>query len=379
MNGPSNDININAPNDDVVLLCQLKGRSVTIKAHSITVDGTAGGGIMTTGISGIRLFAGKTNNTQDICIDPDPFTATITLKGATLDDGNSNGGIRAVACGDIAVDTVGGSQVTSAGAPVSFTCLQPTVNPNTGQPCQVKIDHAFFFGNVIKLTAEGDVTLICSTFQTRGPRDLHKFTSNQGSVLAGGFTTPPDPQTCDCPGTCSNKFRGENESNLTVEADDNIDFDHACIDISENIAFTAHGTNGPLLTGGVMIDLSFAEVRNDQPSPALGPGKTGVITVLAHPIAPILVLDGGTQTGDGVIDVNQALIVDQGKQGGGVDPTAVAKMNGGKQFVAGSCAIDPALSCVGRGVNATRNPNMADPVSRALRNVVNELLVRCDS
>jgi hypothetical protein len=378
LNGPSNDININQPNDDIVLTCQLKGRSVTIKGHSITVDGPSGGGIQTTGIAGMRLFAGDMNNNQTVCTDPDPFTATITLKGATLDDGNNNGGIRIQSCGDISVDTTGGSQVTSAGAAVQLTCLAATNGPS-GQPCQVKIDHAFFFGNVIKVTAEGDITIVCSTFQTRGPRDLHQFISHQGSVLAGGFTTPPDPQTCNCPGVCGNKFRGENESNLIVEADDNIDFDHTCVDISENITFLAHGTNGPLLPGGVMIDLSFAEIRNDQPSPALGPGKTGVITVTAHPIAPVVVGDGGTKTGDGTIDINQALIVDNGKQGGGVDPTAVAKMNGGKQFLAGACVVDPATSCVGRGINALFNPNHANPASRALRNVINATLVRCDT
>lgn len=378
LNGPGNDISINLPNDDVVLTCQLKGRSVAIRAHSITVDGPAGGGIMTTGVNGMRLLAGKMNNAHDTCLDPDPFTATITLKGATLDDGNVNGDVKIVACGDVVVDTVGGSQLTSAGATVSLACLQPTVGP-AGQPCQVKIHQAFLFGNRIQVTAEGDVSVACSTFQTRGPRDLHKILSRQGSVLAGGLAVPPDPSTCDCPDPCGNRFRGENESNLMVEADDNIDFDHTCVDISENITLLAHGTNGPLLANGVMIDLGFAEIRNDQPSPNLGPGKTGVITVTAHPIAPVGVADGGVKTGDGVIDVEQGLYVDQGKQGGGVDPTAVATMNGGRQFLAGACAINAATSCVGRGINGVRNPTHANPASRALRNVVNAASVRCDS
>jgi hypothetical protein len=378
LNGPGNNISINLPNDDVVLTCQLKGRSVLIRAHSITIDGPAGGGIMTTGIAGIRLFAGKMNNGHDLCLDPDPFTATVTLKGATLDDGNINGDIKIVACGDVVVDTVGGSQLTSAGATLSLACLEPTVGP-AGQPCRVKIDQAFLFGNRIQVTAEGDVSIACSTFQTRGPRDLHRIVSRQGSVLAGGLAVPPDPGTCDCPDPCGNRFRGENESNLVVEADDNIDLDHACVDISENITLLAHGTNGPLLANGVMIDLGFAEIRNDQPSPTLGPGKTGVITVTAHPIAPVGVADGGVKTGDGVIDVEQGLYVDQGKQAGGIDPTVVAAMNGGRQFLAGACAIDPATSCIGRGVNGVHNPTHADPASRALRSVINAAAVRCDS
>src|SRR6476646_12259412 len=68
LNGPSNDIKI-APGigsgtgkqsinagDDVTVDCALDGRTVTIQAHSITVNGPVGG-IHTTGIGGMRLFA----------------------------------------------------------------------------------------------------------------------------------------------------------------------------------------------------------------------------------------------------------------------------------------------------------------------------------
>jgi hypothetical protein len=161
---------------------------------------------------------------------------------------------------------------------------------------------------------------------------------------------------------------------MAVTADDNIDLDHACIEIAENIDFLARGNTPPLLAGGVMIDLSNAEVRDDF-------GKTGLITVTAHPIPPITLSDGGVQTGNGIIDINKALIIEYGKKGGGNDKTAVATMNGGGQFVAGAtcAAMDPDSSCVGRGIDLTNNTAKAAATSRTLRAVVNATAVRCDT
>jgi hypothetical protein len=238
----------------------------------------------------------------------------------------------------------------------------------TGQPCRITVDHASFFGNRVLFDGQGDVTIICSTFQTIGPRDLHHFTSAQGSVLAGSLAIPnPDPR-CVCPAACASRFRGGIESNMEITADDNVDLDGACVEIAEDITIVANGTNPPLLAGGVMIDLSHAEIRDDF-------GKTGIISVTAHPIAPINVIDGGVQNGDG------ALIIDTGKKGGGPDPKAVATMNGGDQILLNQpCgAIDPDSSCVGRGIDLGLNPSRADPASRTLRNVINSVAVRCDT
>lgn len=367
----------NAAGNDVIVRCGLEELAGTdgirIEAHSIHVDGPGGGSIQSSGTAGIVLQAGMNDNGTDCEVAGD-FGASIEIEGAKLEDGNANGGIKLDACGDISVDVVGGSQLSSTGGTIRATCYEDAVNPHTGQPCQILSDHASWSGNRILVEAEGDVTLICSEFQTIGPRDLQRVISHQGSVLAGSLAIePPDPR-CICPELCSNRFRGGIESNLDIEADDNIDLDHACIEIAENIDILAHGTDGPALDGGVIIDLSFSEIRDDF-------GKTGFITITAHPIAPLTLPGGGVQTGDGAIDIEQILLVEYGKQGGGTDPQKVATLNGGDQVLAGvQCmAIDPDSSCVGRGISLDDNLSSADPAERALRNVQHANAVRCDT
>ena len=321
---------INLPAADVVLRCalvELAGTDgVRIIAHSVVVDGPGGGSITSDGKNGIRLDAGT--QSPSVC----DAGATVDIESSNLLDNNSNGNIMISACGDIVVND---SNLKSKGATVSVTSA-------TGQICA---NNDFFFGNRVILTAYGDLRLTGSHVQTIGPRDLQKFVSVTGSVLAGG------PPPC-----APNGFAGEGESNFIASAAGIVDLQNACIDIAENIDITGDGSG---FNCGVdtIVNLRDSEVRNDF-------GKTGFITITGC---------GGT----GIIDINNALIVDEGKNGGGPDPNRVASMNGGTATVNVNCAASSVPTCNARPVSATRNPVSADPAGRASHAVVG--VPRCDT
>ncbi len=134
------------------------------------------------------------------------------------------------------------------------------------------------------------------------------------------------------------------------------DMQNACIDFAESIDITGDGTG---FNCGVdtIVNLRDSEVRNDF-------GKTGFITITGC---------GGT----GIIDISNALIVDEGKNGGGPDPNRVANMNGGTATVNVNCAAASVPTCNTRPVSATRNPVSADPAGRASHAVVG--VPRCDT
>src|SRR5215813_10921740 len=118
--------------DDVVLTCLLDGKSVLIRAHSITVDNTGFpnlGAIHTVNKEGIKLFAGL-DSTSNKCGDPtvlnappDP-TAQIHILNAILQDDNPNGGIKFTSCGNIEITSA--STLTSNGANIRGECLYPS-------------------------------------------------------------------------------------------------------------------------------------------------------------------------------------------------------------------------------------------------------------
>ena len=86
---------------------------------------------------------------------------------------------------------------------------------------------------------------------------------------------------------------------MTVTANGMVDLTSACVEIAQNITMTASGT-GFVCATDVIINLGSAEIRNDF-------GKTGTITATAC---------GGV----GRIEIGNAILVDNGKSGGGYDP-----------------------------------------------------------
>jgi hypothetical protein len=118
------------------------------------------------------------------------------------------------------------------------------------------------------------------------------------------------------------------------------------------------------------VDLSNTELRNDF-------GKTGEITVVATPLANPTPHGGDFITGSGEINIDNAVIVDEGKKGGGPNPAKVANMNGTQVTISGPCnVVGP--TCSG-AINAIENPVRADPTHRGQHNVTNAVTVRCDS
>ena len=102
-----------------------------------------------------------------------------------------------------------------------------------------------------------------------------------------------------------------------------------------------------------LITLASAELRNDF-------AKTGFITVSAC-------------ANSGRIDIGGALLVDAGARGGGIDPNAVASLNGGKATTSVCPAVSanpPRPSCSNRPIDLTANPMCADPNDRAAHHVV---------
>ncbi len=391
LNGPGPNynlhVNINQPADDIVLQCGIQAQDVIIRAHSITVDGSNGGSIQTSGIAGMRLFAGL-DSMNNKCVAPNPTGATINILGATLEDQNSNGGENLKSCWNVNVTP--GSKMTSIGEFVRAECL------NAG--CQVNANGSFFFGNRILFFSQGDMTLGNSVFQTIGPFDQHTYISYHGNLFAGEDCTGTLPLACP-PGGISasdacnfcqechgrNSFSGGVESQFFAFAEQFVDLSGACITIAEHITITADGRDSvppyaslPEPPRGA-INLTGAELRDDF-------GKTGYISVTAHPalmkngtpLSPDAVpfLPPSGFTGDGTINIDNAIVVDDGAIGGGPDPKAVAFMNGFRDAVAGNCP-DVTPTCTVRAIPA--RGWIADTVSRGSHHVVNAALARCDS
>ena len=392
LNGPSNNIKVIQPADDVVVNCSLEGATVLIQAHSILVDasGANSGAIKTTGTDGIKLQAGL-DSKGNSCTDGSPLSATIDIRGATLEDQNNNGGENLKSCWDITVET--GSSLTSAGANVRAECL------NLG--CSLKSTNSNYFGNRILLYSQGDMTLINNVFTTIGPRDQQTFVSYHGSLKAGegcdvqALLPCPDPFTqaalCQLCQECHghNSFSGGVESNFFAFAEEFLDLSGACINIAENITITADARDdagntivppaGPPFLGFV-INIADAEIRDDF-------GKTGFMSFLAHPPlknglplkpddVPFNPGNPPQYPGDGSIWYDNAVLVDDGKNGGGVDPQAVAFMNGYRDFIAGDCSVPVGnLNCSSRPIPA--RGSVADPAQRINHNVSG--IPRCDS
>src|SRR5262249_55912642 len=211
LNGPGNDIKISPSvvtggsnlhvdaTDDVVLNCALDGSTVLIQAHSITVDKTGGnnGSIHTTGVAGIKLYAGTLNSGKDKCTDPDTANAlssTINILAAVLQDDNDNGGISFVSCGNILVNQ--GASLTSKGAKGYGEGLFPT-DPSVTPRCTMTLDNVTLFGNRIELYSKGNQTQTNVSATTISPRDQHTYISYFGSLLAGNNCPQALP-----PGSC---------------------------------------------------------------------------------------------------------------------------------------------------------------------------------
>ena len=320
---------INLPTSDVVLQCSLVEAAgtdgVRIIAHSIKVDGPAGGSITSDGVRGIQLLAGTSDDS--VC----DAGATIEIDTATLDDNNPNGDIKLDACGNVVVKN---STLESAAV--------IDVDSSLGKICAT---NDAVSGDRIRFNAEGDISLVNSNFATVSPLDLHEYVSRTGSVLAGG--TGPG---------CRNTFSGGIESNFTMTAAVIVDLSNACVRIAENIRITAGGTGKNCLTDTI-VNLESSEIRNDF-------GKPGHITVLAC---------GGT----GRVNIDDALLVDTGARGGGPDPDTVSSINGGTATQNVSCAGSVTPNCPGGAIDAVINPVSADPADRVLRNVVGT--PRCDT
>jgi hypothetical protein len=312
---------INVPTKDVVLRCGLNQRpgttGVRIIAHSIKVDGSNGfsGAISSSGTAGIQLIAGSGSGNCNA-------SATVDLESATVSDSNPNGGVKVTACGDVVMNS---SPVTSsAGATVSVTS-------SDGNVCAFADSLS---GRAVSVTANGDLTVHGSTITTASPSDTIKLVSNNGSVLAGGAPCPP------------NKFLGGVDSNMTVTAKALVDLTNACVQIGENITITASGT-GFTCGSDVIINLANSEIRNDF-------GRTGVIKASAC-------------SNSGKIDITDAVLVDTGAKGGGVDPNAVASLNGGKVTTTICGAISPNPpnpDCNSQPISLTDNPVCADEADR---------------
>ena len=93
---------INLPASDVVLQCalnQLPGTSgVRIIAHSIKVDGPAGGSVNSSGTNGTQLLAGSTSGQCNA-------GATVDVESASVVASNPNGGMKITGCGDIVINS----------------------------------------------------------------------------------------------------------------------------------------------------------------------------------------------------------------------------------------------------------------------------------
>ncbi len=400
--------------DDVVVACLLDAGTVTIEAHSITVDktGVNTGSIHTTAKApSIVLRAGTLNNGHDKCTDPvaaNALASQINILAGVLQDDNGNGTIVLTACGDI--NFTPGSAVTSKAGQINGTCLFPD-DPSVTPWCKMTAVGTSFFGNRIFLESEGDMTLTNDTVTTQSPRDRQSFISDFGSLLAGSNcpqelppgTCIPIDQACLFCQECHNHngFFGGKESRLFAFGEQEVDFGQACIEISEDITITADGrlpvspyalTGGGVGPGGIYyINLENAEIRDDIFNGSTSDGKTGVINITAIPPltksgTPVLPGDvplvppgaghgcSPSWFGTGSIWYDLAVLIDNGKAGGGTDTQAVSFMNGCRTAIAGNCGL-VVLHC-----DPTPIPSfgfIADPVGRASTFVFG--VARCDS
>src|SRR5262249_2880648 len=92
---------ISLVSSDVILRCplvQLSGTSgVRILAHSIKVDGSAGGSVSSTGTGGTQLLAGSTSGQCN-------STATVDLEFTSVAGSNTNDGVKISGCGNVVVN-----------------------------------------------------------------------------------------------------------------------------------------------------------------------------------------------------------------------------------------------------------------------------------
>ena len=310
---------INLPSKDVVLQCALLERAgttgVRIIAHSIKVDGPAGGSISSTGKAGIQLIAGSASGS--VC----DAGATVYLESTAVTESNPNGDVKISGCGDVVLNN---STVSTGSASVAVTS-------SGGKVCAVSDS---LTGRAVTVTASGDLTMHGSTVTIPGPADAIKLISSSGSVFAGGAA-------------CPNRFQGGVDSNLIVTANGIADLTGACVQVGEDITVTASGA-GYACGSDVIVNLTGSELRNDF-------GKTGFITASAC-------------ANLGRIDITDAVLVDAGARGGGVDPNAVANLNGGKVTTASCPAVfpnPPNPGCNTQPVSATDHPVCADETDRA--------------
>lgn len=390
-----------AKTDDVSIECSLEFKTVTVKdVHAITVDGTLGGGIKTGGIGGTKLLAGVTTSSNVSCAAWGNATSLVTLTAATIEDQNANGGIVLRACGGVEIDQVGGS-IVQAG-PSATTNIQCY-----GTQCPINIEGAFFGGNAIRITSDGDMTIHNSNFEFTGGRPKIELFALHGNIFAGpgcdeenavGFTCEQAGQQltreflCSQCGGCfgRNKFRGTIESNFRAFAEKDIDLSNSCIYIAENIWIMADGRNpdgsdAPLLPGGWVINLGDAELRDDF-------GKTGTIKIYAHtnqigsPLKNLGPDDFDKVTSaDGAINIDNGVFIDDGANGGGPDPQRVSDMNLGTNNQVGNCgeANVPPGSGIATcplpfgGNDIPQRGWIADPVERSNHNALG--VPRCDS
>ncbi len=319
---------INLPGSDVVLQCaltQLAGTTgVRIIAHSIKVDGPAGGLVNSSGTNGTQLLAGSTSGQCNA-------GATVDVEFSSVVASNPNGGLKITGCGHIVINN---STVNGGTAGV-------TVTSSGGRVCATGDSMS---GGLVFVTANGDLTMHGTTVTVATPPDTIKLTSTTGSVLAGGGVCAP------------NRFSGGNDSNMSVTAKGVIDLSSACVEIAQDITMTASGT-GFVCGTDAIINLNSAEVRNDF-------GQKGTITATAC---------GGV----GRIEIGNAILVDNGKSGGGNDPNKVSNLNGSLATQPVNCAATTVPTCTTRPLDAANNPVSANPADRAAHNVTG--VPRCDT
>ena len=234
------------------------------------------------------------------------------------------------------------------------------------------------------------MTLTNNVFTTHSPLDNMRFVSLFGNLYAGaGCTGSAGPQdivlTCDpvtntvtipaadcnlCQ-TCQpkpNSFSGGVESNAFFFAEQFVDLSGACINIAEDITITADARSpippylvltppaGPPFQSLYAVNIEKAEIRNDFQKP-------GYIAILAQPPLQqngkplwwdnVHFFPGDNPSpfdiGFGVIWYDNAVLVDDGANGGGIDPQAVSFMNGYRASQPGNCG-PVTLNCIQRAI-----------------------------
>jgi len=298
---------------------------VRVLAHSLFVDGSQGGSISSDGKRGIQVSAGSSPSPCD-------SAATLRFDSTSLIATAGNADVKISACGDILLTS---STLASASSNLWITS-------SNGRICAGDDNLS---ANSLSLGSNGDLTLHGSVLTTAGARESMSLTSAAGSVIAGASQ-----------GCLPNRFQGGNDSYLTVAAEGIVDLSGDCVEIAEDIDITANGAGFDCLNSTI-INLRDAEIRNDF-------GRPGSITATAC-------------AGVGRIDISNAILVDNGRSGGGSDPNKVANLNGSMLTQNLNCAANTTPTCTARPIDAQRNPVSADPADRILHNVAG--IPRCDS